>query len=248
MSEENNEQIMTIGAGLLGFLAVVAVGGLALFHHAASMKAPPPMAYAPVDVAPAFAPAAAAVAARASRVSAAVSSPAPMFSRSETAAQSAEAPAAVAAPSAKHAAAGAPKLAVTRHLGTGGSASSSASASVASAPQEKNASAKKKALVAPKLDLSKNQGALASSVHYGVSSRAELMGRAAGPVYNFSGKGSGQGAQAGAVDGNSTASEDASQGVDAAQQQVDSSDMSPEQKAAVTQSLNQARQTIQSGQ
>jgi len=151
--------------------------------------------------------------------------------RSESAPDAAPAPAA--APGAAPSAAG---LVVTQHLDGSSSARSSARASVASAaPAEKGGVAAKKPFVAPKLDLSRSQNALVSSVHYGVSSRAELMGRAAGPVYNFSGKNPGS-------DQSGKLAAGAMKQVDAVQAKIDSSSLSDSDKAAFDERLGQAKQ------
>jgi len=74
-------------------------------------------------------------------------------------------------------------LVVTRHLDATQTTSAKASAAVVPALEPTGTLPKKK-FVAPKLVTTRN-GSIATTVHYGVSSRSELMGRAAGPVYNF---------------------------------------------------------------
>ncbi|MFI5347510.1 MAG: hypothetical protein ACHQ51_14140, partial [Elusimicrobiota bacterium] len=130
------------------------------------------------------------------------------------------------------------KLAVSQHLDGSSSAHSSAEASVAAASAKTGGHPAKKPVIAPKLDLSKTpQGSLASSVHYGVNDRAELMGRAAGPVYNFAGRDVGQKAAptpsaAGPMDQ-----------VDAAQKQIDDSSLSDADKATINATLGKVRAT-----
>ena len=74
------------------------------------------------------------------------------------------------------------------------------------------------------------------------------MGRAAGPVYNFAGKASGQQSAQVAAD-NSGAIDPAAamQQVDAAQKKLDASDVDVDQKAQIDQNLDQVRKTAASG-
>jgi hypothetical protein len=248
MSEDGNDQMKAFVAGLLGFVVVVVLGGLLILRQGGVTVKAPVANYAPVEAAPAPAPSAQIPVSRPARAAVA-SSPAPLLPAGDLdePATAAPAPAPSAAAASGPAAA---KLAVSQHLDPGSSAESSASASAAPAhPSAKAPAAKKKGLLAPKLDLSKNQGSLVTTVHYGVSNRAELMGRAAGPVYNFSGKNAAaQGAPGGPAQGDadSTAAADAgATGVDAARQSVDASPLSPEDKAKILENLNQAQQTMQ---
>lgn len=171
----------------------------------------------------------------------AASSPAPLFPASERATESEAA--AASAPAASGPAAETPsfsrKLVVTRHLDGTSSAKSSARATVAAAPAKSEGRPAKKPFLAPRLDLSKTQSALASSVHYGVSNRAELMGRAAGPVYNFSGKKAPQQVPQG------QSSAGTMQQVDDAQRQVDNSPLDDSDKAALKANLGQVRQAVE---
>ena len=248
MSEESKDQINTFGAGLLGFVVVVVLGGFLILHQGGGVKAPV-ATYAPVDAAPSSEPAPYSIG-KAVRPAAAVaeSSPAPLlpagsFDATSPAAGSAPAAASTSAPVRSSGA----KLVVSQHLDGGSSGSSSASASAASAREsKKNLAAKNKSFLPQKLDVSKNQGTLVSTVHYGVSSRAELMGRAAGPVYNFSGKSAGApGSPAATAGSDASASSPAADGVETAQKQVDASSLDDDSKATLKQELNQARQTIQ---
>ena len=80
-------------------------------------------------------------------------------------------------------------LPVTRHLDATQTSSAKAVLAVAPVPAEKGrAKAVRKSFASPKLDMGKTAG-LAATVHYGVNRRSELMGRAAGPVYNLKGRG-----------------------------------------------------------
>lgn len=52
---------------------------------------------------------------------------------------------------------------------------------------KENVAAAVKSTTGAKASTARRVGAVAARVHYGANSRAQLMGRAAGPVYNFSG-------------------------------------------------------------
>lgn len=206
MSEQSKSNYQALGAGLLGFVAVMAVGGGGLMLHSshrAKSAAPPAPAAAPIDLGAAMpAPSMG----RSMQKERRAESPAPLIGEIDEGsdadvAASAAAPASssaeAAAPSPESApAARAPALEVTRHLDLE-KGSSSAEAVV------KNTVAAKKAAALPvrkapepKLEVPAGDGAVASSVHYGVTSRSELMGRAAGPVYNFKGAKGGAAVQA----------------------------------------------------
>lgn len=253
IDQAKKSSLQTLAAGFLGFVGVVGLGSLVILHHGGAAVKAPSVAYAPVDADPApRAPL------RLKPALAAESSPAPLLpdeAREEVPAQApVPAPsfasptvAAVGAAPAKSQAgpARSPKLAVSRSIDMSGSASSSASASIAAAAAPKRKGAApfvKKPFVLPKLDLSKNPPTLASTVHYSVSDRAELMGRAAGPVYNFSG-GSAGGSRGAQVAADNAAAAGAIQKVDDAQKQLDSSNIAPDEKAKLDQNLNQVRQT-----
>jgi hypothetical protein len=234
--------IQPLAAGLLGFVGIVGLGSLVILHHGGAAVKAPVSVYAPVDADPggpsplrSLRPAEADSSAAAN-----AASPAPVLPADAVGSQNAAAlPAPSAAPKDASAAIPAANLVAGAHLDSSGSASSSASAAAA-APKLKTAPARKPFL-APKLDLSKSQGTVASTVHYGVSTRTELMGRAAGPVYNFSGN-------AGAKQGGQVAADNASasgalQQVDAAQKKLDASDVPDADKAKFDRDLNQIRQT-----
>lgn len=244
--------IQILAAGLLGFVGIVGLGSLAIMHHGGASPAKAPMSvYSAVDAdSGAPAPLRSARPAPGPAVAASgMSSPLPVLPAEATRDASAAAAAApgVSAGSAAAPAASAttPKLAARAVSDMSGSASSSASASVnavAAAPKLKPAPARKPFLP-PKLDLPKNVGSVASSVHYGVSGRSELMGRAAGPVYNFSGGAAKDGGQVAAD--NATAS-GAMRQVDAAERQFEASDASDEDKAKLRRQLDQVRATAAS--
>lgn len=206
MSEQNKSNVQALGAGLLGFVAVMAVGGGAMMFHssqqAKSAAAPAPAA-APIDLEASMP--------RPSMQQSGLQkerraqSPAPLIgddgssdaesssSGSPAAAPAASAPAAApraAAPSPESApAAKSSALEVARHLDAEGNGST-AEAVVKNAAEETKApklQGKLRGKKGAKLELPAGDGAVASSVHYGVTSRSELMGRAAGPVYNIKG-------------------------------------------------------------
>lgn len=251
MTENGKAQIEAIGAGLVGFVVVVGVGVLFLMPRGGASVKAPPSSYAPVNVTAGLsAPDHSATPDRAGApmgmTGTAASSPAPLLPESERAAAPAETASAAAAPAAAAPAAAAQssfarKLVVTQHLDGTSSAHSSAKASVASAsPSPAKALPKKKVFLTPKLDLT-NIPSLAATVHYGVSGRSELMGRAAGPVYNFSGRNAAKG-QASAPTAAGALSK-----VDAAQDQIDNSPLADSDKAAINANLDQARQAVQNG-
>jgi hypothetical protein len=201
MSEQNQSNFQAFGAGLFGFVAVMAIGGGALMVRSsqqAKAGARPEAAAAPIDLGssmprPSLSPISAQKERRAQ-------SPAPLTGEVQEEAEAPEAPAAESSGSAAtsssrsapNAQTPASRLEVTQHLDKPGSGSS-ATAIVTNtlAPEEAPKAAAKKPLdkkAALKIDTA---GAVAS-VHYGVTNRNELMGRAAGPVYNIKG-GSGKG-------------------------------------------------------
>ena len=195
MSDQTQSNVQAFGAGLLGFVVVMAIGGGALMVRSSQQTkagARPEAAGAPIDLGssmprPSLSPVSAQKERRAQ-------SPAPLTGEVEEAAAS-EAPAAesgaaaaVASPrSAPNAQTPASRLEVTQHLDKPGSGSSAtAVVNNTFAPEEASKAAGKKAFdkkAALKIDTA---GAVAS-VHYGVTNRSELMGRAAGPVYNIKG-------------------------------------------------------------
>ena len=263
--QEKKSSIQALAAGFLGFIGVVGLGGLLILRHGGASSEAPVVSYAPVDAdsglrAPARALPAPSVAASVA------SSPAPLLSdevRGESAVPAGEAARGAPVGSAANAAAvnnaaaagsipASARLAAGSRLDGGSSASSSASVAVstsvaASSKSNPLSGGAKKPFFAPKLDLSKNQGTVASTVHYGVSDRHELMGRAAGPVYNFSGKSEGQ-ARSGqvAADNAGPGAAGAMRQMDAAQKKLDASDVSAGEKAKLDQDLNQVRRTAAS--
>lgn len=245
--QAKKSQFQNLAAGFLGFVGVVGFGSLVILHHGASkprayVYAPPSAAVVSTLAAPAQAVKVNLSGAPLALSANALSSPAPTLpdeAREEAAAAPAAADAATASAARAPGAAAAAKLVASGPLDASSSASSSASASASASAQPKAKALAKKTFLEPKLDLSKSQGTLASSVHYGVSDRAELMGRAAGPVYNFSGKSVGQ-AQSGQVAADNAGPAALDQ-VDAAKKQIDASDVPADQKATIDRKLDQVR-------
>jgi hypothetical protein len=246
MTEQGKSQIQTLAAGFLGFAGVIGLGSLVILHHGGPAAPGAVSVYAPVDAAEALA-----VPARVGKTDssgapigrdAMASSPAPLLSDEirADAATDRTAAAAGAAVAAGANSGAAPKLIAAQPLDSASSASSSAQASAGSAP--KKIPPAKKPFAAPKLDLTRSQGTIASSVRYGVSDRSELMGRAAGPVLNFSGKS--LGGQSAEVAAGSMDAAGAIQQVNDAQKKVDASDATSADKSQTDQNLNQVRQTV----
>jgi hypothetical protein len=209
MSEQHKSTFQAFGAALLGFVAVVALGGGAmLLHSSHKAKAPPkPVPAAePIDLA---SPAPRGPEPIAPIKEIRTESPAPLVG-SDDETEVADAPFAarpggVVAPpadayasvpadavasspaSSPNAAPGMRRLQPAEHLDLASSGGSPAKAGVAietpaARKAAKLASSKKPmAKIAPAAP----QPASVASVHYGVTSRDELMGRAAGPVYNI---------------------------------------------------------------
>lgn len=190
MSEQNQSNFQALGAGLLGFAVVMAVGGGALMVHSSrqsKVSAKPVAAAEPIDLGapvPRFESTRPLSERRAQ-------SPAPLLGGEEEAESVGGAPAQSAAAASPEAApAERTRLQVSAHAETarGGS---TAQAVVKNTIVEEEAVAKAKPAVKKrpvKLDAAGGAEAVAS-VHYGVTNRRELMGRAAGPVYNIKGGG-----------------------------------------------------------
>ena len=139
-----------------------------------------------------------------------------------------------AAPSAKG-----PALDVARHLDVEAGASSAKAVVKNTAEVKKSALPGKKA-PAPKLEVPAGDGAVASSVHYGVTSRSELMGRAAGPVYNIKGaKGGGGSAATGKL------ADDADGKLADIRRQLEASGLPDDQRAKLLKDLDVATKRIE---
>jgi hypothetical protein len=246
MSEQTKGNVHVFGAGLFGFVAVVGAAGLALKLGGGGAHAPAAAtAAAPIEAGILSLPSPAASApAHLPRPA----SPQPLLGAhdeafvEENAAAPAHAQHAAAAPAAG-AAGSAPSslqaLGAPKHHGKGESVSS-ATAEVKKfstpgpqAPQAPAPAAKP----VPRLKLDASRNSVASTVHYGVTSRAELMGKAAGPVYNFKGAkpaGAGRTAELAA---------EANSKIDDLEKQLESNTtLTEEQKAAIRQKLGTKRQ------
>lgn len=248
MSDQNKTNLQTLGAGLLGFVAVVLVGGGFLLLHSkltATSAARPAPAAAPIDL-EAGSPRRAAPAVPFERRE---QSPAPLVGADEEGASAAPSEArarsasgasaqavaasAAAASAARSAEEGEEGLEIRDRLTN--KASTSAEARVKEAEKAK-APAKLVRKAAPAAgDGAAGGDAAVASVRYGVKSRTELMGRAAGPVYNVAG---------GAAKGGSTAGagEVAPLGtkISEIKKQFENSNLPPEQRAALLKQLEQA--------
>lgn len=196
MSEQTKGNLQVLGAGLFGFVAVVGVAALLLTKFGGAAHAPAAAAAAPIEAGILSLPA---PAASAPASLARPASPQPLLGAQdeefveESAAAPAQARHAAGASAGAGAAGSAPSslraLGAPKHHGEGESVSSAkAEVKKFSAPEPRAPEASAPAAKPmPRLKLDTTRGAVASSVHYGVRSRSELMGNAAGPVYNFKG-------------------------------------------------------------
>jgi hypothetical protein len=200
MSDQNQSNVQAFGAGLLGFVAVMAIGGGALMVRSSQQTkaaAKPEAAAAPIDLGSSMPRP---VAAHKERR---MESPAPLMGVQES--EDAQAPAEASEgaatasssspESASNAKSSASRLEVTQHLDKPGNGSTATAVVTNEAAPEKKAKILTKIAgrkATSKLDAT--GGGAVASVHYGVTSRSELMGRAAGPVYNFKGNGKSGGA------------------------------------------------------
>ena len=199
MSEQNKSNVQALGAGLLGFVAVMAVGGGALLVHSwiQSRGASKPIAAAaPIDLGSTLNPPVPSAPLQHERRT---ESPAPLtgeVDENEAAPSVAPgapgAPGAPAAPAATPAATpahggktSAPVLDPMQRSDSSGGGSSAPTAVVKKTGLEPRSSKIGAKRAVPKL-VPSGSNALAS-IHYGVTDRSELMGKAAGPVYNMKG-------------------------------------------------------------
>lgn len=190
MSEQNQSNFQALGAGLLGFVAVMTLGGGALMVHSsqqAKSAARPVAAAAPIDLGASL-PRPALSSPRASEERRA-ESPAPLIGEDRIESLPSPIPpgAREGVAQASADASAAPGLEVTSHLDAAGNGSSAKAVVKNTIAPEKPAAkaAGRKAL--PKPVPAGASSETVASVHYGVTSRSELMGRAAGPVYNVKG-------------------------------------------------------------
>jgi len=229
--------IQYLAAGFLGFAVMLGVGSLASLIHGSSRSAK--VAFSPRADSNALVSTHDGGAVRpASAAAASTSSPLPVLPAEARDGSAAAAQSQTSASAANPAAAPAATLAAAGRVDMSGSASSSASVSAAAAAAKSGAASARGAVPAANRPLPRSAQAVASMVHYGVSGRSELMGRAAGPVYNFSGGGANPG---GRVAADNAAASGALKQMDAAEQQVDASSLPDDQKAQLHQQLDQAR-------
>ncbi len=246
MSEQNQSNFQALGAGLLGFAVVMAVGGGALMVHSSqqSKAAKPAAAAAPIDLGapvPRFesAPTRPQSERRAE-------SPAPLIGgEEESEGVEAAAPAQSAAASSVSPEA-APteraRLTAVAHVETGGSRSTAEAVVKNTFVEEKEKIAAKSKAPVKKLPVKLPQTAGAeavASVHYGVTNRSELMGRAAGPVYNVKG--------GGAVGGSAPKgkmAEDLNAKVADLKKQLDGSGLPPEARDRLLKDLAEAQKVV----
>ncbi len=259
MSEQNKSNFQALGAGFLGFAAVMVVGGGALMlhnSHQAKLAAHPAAAAAPIDLGIASPrPMSSGLSALKEQRQ---ESPAPLIgdqssaapapgassvvaSEGRTAADSAPkaaAPAAQTAQAARSAeGAAASELETSEHLASTGNGSTAESA-VKNTLHSKQARKAKKSETTASAGAAKTDasGDAIASVHYGVTNRNELMGRAAGPVYNFSG----------GAKGGDTAAKGQLAGGDAKAQiadirkQLENANLPPEQRASLLKQIDAA--------
>lgn len=197
MSEQSKSNVQALGAGLMGFAAVMVIGGGALLVHRsqqAKAGAPPAAAAAPIDLGSSMpSPSMAPTAHKERRAE----SPAPLIGETEEAqapapeeASAPRAAAAAAAASAAPSRAAGARLEVTRHLDAeGGSTTAVATVNDSLSPEKAPSAPEKTAARRKAAPVPDATGGAIASVHYGATSRSELMGRAAGPVYNVKGGG-----------------------------------------------------------
>lgn len=248
MSDQGKSNVQAIGAGLLGFAVVMVIGGGALMVHRsqqAKTAHEPVAAGAPIDLGssmprPSMSPI--------SHKERRAESPAPLLGETEESeaveAAPAEAPAGgAAAPSPESAPRARPssRLETTAHLAADAGRSTAvgvvgntlAPEKEAAAPAPKKALGKK----AP-LTIDPAAGAVAS-VHYGATSRSELMGRAAGPVYNMKGGGRQTGGVTGKLAG------DVSDKIVEIRRQLEASGLPADQRAKLQKDLDEASKGLE---
>lgn len=245
MSEQNKSNFQALGAGLLGFVAVMAIGGGGLMlhssHRAGSAAAPAPAA-APIDLGSSMpAPSLTRPSIQRERRE---ESPAPLIGEigedaSEGSSGAVAAEAALSPESAPTV--NFPALEASRHLDLE-PGSSSAKAVVKNTVEAKKAAAAAppaRKAPAPRLEAAAGDGAVASSVHYGVTSRSELMGRAAGPVYNIKGAKGG-----GSTAGTGKMADDADGKMADLRRQLEASGLPEDQRAKILAELDAARKGV----
>lgn len=182
MSGNDKGRLESLGVAVVGFVLVIGAGTLAFPPEGGVLMAwTPPARTSPVFAVRSVPPSPLPVRAEAGAAVDSSAARPPFAGRSDRSDSSAG----------MSGAASSVALVVTGHL----DATQTTSAEASPAPNEKEADAEA-ALEAgeatPKPDAPKDSG-IAATVRYGVNRRSELMGRAAGPVYNFKGRSAGAG-------------------------------------------------------
>lgn len=245
MSEQNQSNFQALGAGLLGFVAVMAIGGGAMMlsssHRSKSMEKPAAAA-APIDIGTAL-PRPAPSTPGFQREERRAQSPAPLIGAESEPEAMEKALAGSAAASAQSATAleakSRARLEVTQHLEAAGDGSTAKAVVENSiAPEKAVARAADKKKAAPRPVTATAGSDAVASVHYGVTSRSELMGRAAGPVYNVAGGGKGGTIATGKMAG------DAKAKLTDLQRQMEASGMPEDQRAKMKKDLDEVNAAL----
>lgn len=236
MSEQTKGDVQMIGAGLVGFIAVVGVAGVLFFARDSGGGAKPSRAFGGASQSSATelrVPPAAPLR------EAPQSSPAPFAGALPV--EAAENAAPSAGPAAAPAASAFGERVEPRISGQGDSASSARAevqTPVAAPALPAAAAPVPAAKPVARLKLDSSRGTIASAVHYGVTSRSEVMGKAAGPVYNFSGRAvAGKPQLAGLADQSGAK-------LTEAELKIEQSDLPPEKKREMLERLRKARQGV----
>jgi hypothetical protein len=249
--EEQKAQFQLIAAGIVGFVGVVAAGAFLLLSGGAKAPSSSDTAAIPRGLSTPPPSRSLRVGAPAGRATPAVASSTARLlpDESRSAAGAAGLPSRVAASAGSSApaapdAAAEPHLVATPHLDVSSSAHSSARVSVASARKARGAPAAPQAQTevdaAPKAAAVKFNSRAVASIHYGVSDRSQLMGNAAGPVYNFAGVTTAKNAAAlGRIAGQDVAQE--------LRDQLGGANLSPEDRARLQKALENAENGAPSG-
>lgn len=235
MSEQAKGNAQVIGAGILGFVAVVGGSFAVMSLLAPRRPAAPPSVEASAPV-PSLEPPAAPRVAPSSHESR-QSSPAPLSGASaeQLSEGTAVSPSLAGADPEQAAPAALGALGAPKFAGKGEATSSARAETkkIEVKAAEKPVARGSKPSPRPKLEPSGD--AVASAVHYGVTSRSELMGNAAGPVYNFKGGKKAPSGQVAALAGQADA-----QMADV-QKALEQSNLTSEQKAELMRKFAEAR-------
>lgn len=249
MSEQGKSNFQAFGAGLFGFVAVMAIGGGALLVHnsrAAKAGAKPEAAAVPIDLGSSMprTPLSPASAQKERRAQ----SPAPLIGDehevggSEAPAGASEGAVVSSPETAARAQSTAPRLEATQHLDKPGNGSSATAIVKNTLSPEEAPQASGQKLTGKKalLKLDPAGGGAIASVHYGASNRSELMGRAAGPVYNFKGKGKSGGSAA-----SGKMADDVKGKIADIKRQLDAAGLSAEERAKLEKDLDAVNKGVE---